>query len=195
MPMDAASCHRLVEAIELEPGEGDALLAVLVGDRQVRPEPLHDELLVLRDGLEQRSELLEVHTHPVHAGVHLDVHGDLAPEAAGSLPGRRHALEGREGRRQHGGDRRAHDLGRGLGQQEDRRGDLGLAQLDALVDDGHRQAVRAGLEESGGHRHRPVAVGIGLDHRAERGAVEPRLGRPPRCSAARRGRSPPMPAW
>ncbi len=99
----------------------------------------------------------------VHPGVDLEVHRQ-GPAAGGGLVvqggGAGGIVDGglefvADGRGDVGGGHRAHD--------EDGRGDAGLAQGNALFDEGDRQHLDALFFEGLGHRHRPVTVGVGLD--------------------------------
>ncbi|MDQ1094787.1 hypothetical protein QE400_004200 [Xanthomonas sacchari] len=57
-------------------------------------------------------------------------------------------------------------------QQQDRRGDAGLAQLQRLLDAGHREAVGLAVQRARAG-HRAVPIGIGLDHRQRFAAAQP----------------------
>ena len=78
-------------------------------------------------------------------------------------------LGGVERRREPVGQRGVRGGGIALAQEEHRRGDAVLAQLDALVDQRHGQPAGAAGQRGPGHRRSPVAVAVGLDHRAELG--------------------------
>ena len=52
-------------------------------------------------------------------------------------------------------------------QDEDGEPDPGPPELHRLVQAGHRQVVRSQLLQLSGHRHRAVAVGVGLHHAQE----------------------------
>ncbi len=56
-------------------------------------------------------------------------------------------------------------------QQQDRRGDAGMAQFQRLLDAGHREAVGLCLQRARAG-YRAVPVGIGLDHRQRLAAAQ-----------------------
>ncbi|MOA03688.1 hypothetical protein D3C78_1232080 [compost metagenome] len=111
-----------------------------------------------------------VEADPVHAGVELEPHLQRPRQARAlqrfQLPGRVHhapqILLGDQ--RQFVGFEEALE-------QQDRRTDAGRAQLQRLLDAGHREAVGL-LRQRLGAAHRAVAVGVGLDHREGAGTAE-----------------------
>ena len=78
-------------------------------------------------------------------------------------------LGGVQRRREPVGQRRGRGGGIALAQQEHRCGDAVLAQLHPLVDQCDGEPSRAAGQRGPGHRRPPVAVAVGLDHRAELG--------------------------
>ena len=131
------------------------------------------------------------HADAVHPGVDLEVDpDDLA------------LLARRRGQQLGGGDRVHADaevvadhgtqIGRsGLGEQEDRRVDAGLAQHRAFLDQRHPEPVGPGGDGRLAHRDGAVAVTVGLHHGAEQRRRRPRPGAQRRCGRPRRGRRPP----
>ena len=84
-------------------------------------------------------------------------------------------------------------VGGNLGEQEYRRGDPALAQLDPLVDDRHREHVGAAHERGLRGEFRAVTVAVGLHHGAEEAARRRRPSARGRCARSPRPRSPPAP--
>ncbi len=72
-----------VEPLELQDGEGAVVGAVPVGHGQVGPEGTEAEVGIGGDGRGQGRGLGGVDAHPVHPGVHLQVHRHRGqPESA-----------------------------------------------------------------------------------------------------------------
>ncbi|MNT43972.1 hypothetical protein D3C72_1804710 [compost metagenome] len=111
-----------------------------------------------------------VEADPVHAGVELEPHLQRSGQARVldglQLPGRvHHAPQLVLGdQRQLVGFEKAFE-------QQDRRTDARGAQLQRLLDAGHREAVGL-VDQRLGAAHRTVTVGVGLDHGEGTGAAD-----------------------
>ncbi len=122
------------------------------------------------------GELVHRHAEARHARVDLEVHVDRPARDTGAhQPRERRDLP----RVVHDRNEAARDdllvsFAVVAAHHEDRRDDAGLAQLDALFEEGHAEAVdpTVTLERAGDGR-RPVPVAIGLEHRPD--ASRPRV--------------------
>ena len=161
--------HDRVETVELRLGVGHVAGLEPVGHRQVGPHARQLERRRRHHGGGQLGQLLGWRADAVHAGVDLEVDRRAAPP-----PGRFGGDGGNGGarverRREPVGQRGLHRVGAALAQQQDGRRDPVLAQLDALVDQRHRQLRRPAGQRGPGHCRATVAVTVGLHDRAEPG--------------------------
>ena len=101
--------------------------------------PLELEQGLAYDGGGHRGEVLGRGAHPVHAGVHLHVHGDAPPAARAAAANAAMPFARVQRRGEPVFERAGGRLGAALAQQQDGRGDAVFAQLDALVDERDRQ--------------------------------------------------------
>ena len=152
----------VVEDVELLGGGG---FVGLVGHRQVGRDPFQPQRRVRLHLLGQGHGVVGVGADAMHAGVELQVDGDLRSAGFGRRRRGVDAVRGVEHRPQPVRDHLGHRGRRWLRQHQDRRVDAGVAELDPLPDQRHAQPCRAGVERGAGHGHRAVAVAVGLDHR------------------------------
>src|ERR687891_771672 len=121
----------------------------------LQPQPAHR--------LAEPEGPLRRHPHPVHPRVDLDVEGRAGPRR-GQTPKPVVRVAGRREPSRQGVPLRA---GRCLAENQDRVLDPRIAQSKTLLDQGHPEPGRPGLQRGPGHGHVAVAVPIGLDHRHE----------------------------
>src|ERR671918_755551 len=117
-------------------------------------------------GFQRGHDLLEPlqrQPHPVHPRIDLDVEGRAGPRP-GQTPEPVVRVAGRREPSRQGVPLRAR---RRLAEHEDRVLDPRIAQTKTLLDQGHPEPGRPGLQRGPGHGHVAVAVPIGLDHRHE----------------------------
>ena len=176
--------HRLVaERIRHGPGiglehrnlpKGEVVFGRILCRCQMGINALDAHLTVLPQEIQQSRQFSGHKAEPVHAGVQLDVDGEVLQAAAAKFFAQR--LQGVEV-----GDARLQpvvdDLGEEIrpgGEHEDRQGDTVAAQLHTLDRQGHGEIVGAFLLQHRGELHGPVAVGVGLDeHQQFRGRLQP----------------------
>ena len=161
-----------VEALELLARVG---ILGLVGDREVRPQPLELELAVRVDQFRERVGGLGCRADAVHAGVDLEMNRKRRRVALDHRLGQRldtgRGVHGRREPRRHDRGGRGRDR---LGEHEDRCVDAGLAQLDALFDEGHAEHRSSGFDRRPSRRDRAVPVAVGLHDREHSGRCRDR---------------------
>ena len=155
--------EHLCEQLELAAGGGEV---DLVGAREVRVEAVEHERFLARDRSGERGDVFGRDAHARHAGVHLQLDRERgAPFARGP----------REQRHVAGVLDRRRELERGgvvglrgvvdAAEQQQRHAHRRGAQLRGLGDGGDRETRAARGDEAARHRHRAVAVRVGLHHR------------------------------
>ena len=115
----------------------------------------------------------------MHAGVDLQVHAERI--AAGRGHGIGEGIDPRlavHDRCEPAGYNRVGQHGHRLRQDENRRFDAGIAQLDALFDQRDREPRRAGVDRGARTLGRAVAVAVRFDDRAHRGRRDQLVQRP-----------------
>ena len=186
MPRGADVLDRGEEALQLEQ-RGLLVLggAGEVGPQRLQAQPGRDQPLD-----ERRRRLGRIHARPVHAGVDLHVHADVA------TAGRCRQAPERPVRVQAGREAgvEGHGLGAGreLRQHQDRRVDPRVAQAEPFLDEGDADPRGAGLERGARHRDVAVSVRVGLHHRHQR--PPRRASTSARCDGRRPGRPRPTSA-
>src|SRR5919106_650983 len=137
-------------------------VAELLRASEVRPDAADLESQPA-DRLAEPDGPLRRQPHPVHPRVDLDLEGRARPRPGQTLePVVRVA-----GRREPSCQGVPLRAGRRLAEHEDRVLDPRIAQTKTLLDQGHPEPGRPGLQRGPGHGHVAVAVPIGLDHRHE----------------------------
>ena len=116
--------------------------------------------------------------HAVHAGVDLDVDRHRSAHDLGSIDRRLDTLSRGEREGESGCHRSGHDVRWWLREEQDWRGDVGIAQLETLVHDGHRETLSAAVEKGQCSGHRSMAVAVSLDDGTQRGRRDPARHRP-----------------
>ena len=145
-----------VEAPDLAVGEGPVLVADPVGHREVRPQRGEAKRRLGRHGVDDleraRSGSAPTRCMPVSTLTWTSVTDPARAEAGGGgpTPGARVERQGEAV-----GHDVGHGLGRRLGQDQHRRVDAGVAQLDALLGRRHRQPAWRRLRGRPGPRRRP----------------------------------------
>ena len=181
---DAARTQGLdhaAENAELLPGVGLVVLARLVGDREVREDPLGLEpgqgagaRHVLHAAVEALAPAEEAQAR--HAGVEGDVDAQRAAEPKGLGGKLLRLFEVRDRLRDVVFQEHARVLKGRVAEDQDRHRDAAVAQLHRLVETGHGEIICPRLLQSPRHLKGAVAVGVGLDHAEEAAAL--RQGRP-----------------
>ena len=118
-----------------------------------------------------RRQVVVPETEAVEAGVDLEMAGQ--PHAAGARR-RRQRPRGARARHRRGEVVRedALDVAHAeRAEDQDPAAIPGLAQFEPLLEVGDGEPGRAGVAQRPGHRHRAVAVGVGLDDREDAGSV------------------------
>ena len=148
--------------------------ALVLGARQVRPEPYQPATRSGQDLGRHRWRDLGRHAGPSEARLDLEVEAQLRLlrpagfAAAATPPPRREECPDEPGIRCHeleAGPRCGGDLGgRDAEQDHDRRRDPRTSQRDRLIEHGDAQPVGTAVHEGAGRADQPVAIAVTLDH-------------------------------
>ena len=153
--------------------QGEGVLGGVFRGGEMRVHRHHAHLVVHLQEIHQGRQFARHEAQAVHAGVQLDVDGELLQAAPAKLPAQ--GLQGVEV-----GDARLQaaldDLGEEVrpgGEHEDGKGNTAAAQLHALDGQGNGQIISTFALHHGGELHRSVAVGVGLhEHEQLRGGPQ-----------------------
>ena len=170
----------LAEAGELGKGRPQILL---VGPREVRGDAFQLERRFGCDRLSQPRCFARRDAHPVHAGIDLDVDGNLhvlSPRRCSQWLQLLSVMDDGRKTRLHGQQRRIVDAA----EHEDGNLHVGVPQRPALLHRRDGQPLATCGDQGKSHRHRPVAIGLGLHH----GDHAPALGPKHRLSVVRTDR-------
>src|SRR5216683_406879 len=145
--------------------------------REVRKQTVDLNLAELAGEVEKGVQVFRQYAQSAHAGIDLEVdrHGRTCP-----LRGLGKALEvlGPEYRgREPMGDHQIVATFVRSTEDEYRRSDSRVSQLDAFLDQRHPEHLHPLIFERLGDRHRPMTVGVGLDHGENLGAWRQRSNR------------------
>jgi hypothetical protein len=158
--------HRLAE----HPTQRSKLLKrgrqiAFVGPGKMRKHALQPEVRIPRDARKEARGRLHRNTESVHSRIHLDVDRRSGAAAASGVPQKRQVAFMVNDRRRVEGQGGLCLLGvMHAAENKERKGYGGIPQLGGLGHPCHRESLAARTREHARHAHRPVAVGIGLDH-------------------------------
>src|SRR6266542_4883123 len=155
-----------------EPAElSEGRLGIVLGAREVGPQPVDAQARVHRPPDEGRDRFGREQTDPVHPGVGLHVDDGSDPGLVAGPHESPETLLCIDGQRDVRPERVGLGPRRDLGQHQDRRGESRSAELEGLFQERHAEPGRAGLQRGAGSLQRAVAVPVRLHHGHELGAL------------------------
>ncbi len=146
-------------------------VARLVGGAEVRVDRIEREVRA-REQLRQRpAQVVVAEAEAIHAGIDLEVIAQRRAALRGAVLQRVAGGRARDRRRQVVIEHAVEIADAERAEDQDRRANAGLAEIDAFFDVRHRQHRRARGFECRRDAARAVTVGVGLDDGDDAGAI------------------------